>query len=97
MFDSRRNWTFPDEAKVAVARLNRQFCERASCNTGSVQIQLNCAKSIRGSAVYRDKLGTQYFGIKAIGSFPIRNMDNAMIKTDRISSSRSHIRNTGII
>jgi hypothetical protein len=77
----------PDEAQVAPTGLHWQYGVRHTRYAGSMAVQLAVAKSIREPGAYRDDFRAKDIMVEAIGSFPARHVNHAMIKDHRVHDS----------
>jgi hypothetical protein len=73
----------PDKADVAISGLHRQPRHRVRRKSRSVTIQLYVTEPVRISLAAFDHFHAEDARVKIVRSLPVRNMDDAVIKSDR--------------
>src|SRR5262249_23585743 len=81
--DGVADGTAPLKAEVAVSRLHRQPRHLGRRKSRPVEIELNGAEPVGPSARAPYELGAENIPVERVRTFPVGNVDDAMIETDR--------------
>jgi len=73
----------PFKTEIASAGRNRNLRQRCRLDTRAMQIQLRVLKPVRPPLIFSDNFNSDNFAIKRVRLFPVRDVDNAMIKSGR--------------
>jgi len=71
----------PFKTEITSAGRNRNPRQRHRLDTRAVQIQLRVLKPISPPLIFSDNFHPDYFAVKRVRSFPVRDVDNTMIKS----------------
>ena len=78
-----RDWAVPLKAEIAVSRLDWQARHFGRTDSGSMQVELDRAKTVCPSLQPLDQRGPEHISIEDVGALPVGNMHHAMVERDR--------------